>query len=364
MALTYKKTGVDYGILDTIKRSAQTAAQSTRNNLKNLITDVVASRGESAYVIEADDCYFAMVSEGLGTKNLVADKMREITGKTYYDSIAQDTVAMITNDLITAGAEPLSILAYWAVGSSSWFADKKRSQDLISGWKKACDMTGATWGGGETPTLKDVIYPNAIDLGGAAFGIVKPKSKLVLGDKLTAADAIICFESSGMHANGLTLIRKLAEELPAGFATKLANGEMFGEAILKPTLIYSRLIQDLLSSGVDIHYMVNITGHGWRKLMRAKKAFSYVIDKLPKISGIFAFIQRHSGLSDKEMYATFNMGAGFAIFVRPQDSERVLSITKKHKINAWIAGRVEKGEKKVIIEPLNIDYRNDELKIR
>lgn len=365
MALTYKQTGVDYDILDTVKRLAQIEAFTTRSNIKiKDFNDIEASRGESAYVIEADDCYFAMVSEGLGTKSLVADEMRKITGKTYYDSIAQDTVAMIINDLITVGAQPISILAYWAVGDSSWFADKKRSQDLVSGWKKACDFAGVSWGGGETPSLSGIVNPSTIDLAGSAWGIVSPKNRLVLGDNLSAGDAIILFESSGIHANGLTLARKLVTKLPNGYATKLPEGTMYGEELLKPTIIYSRLVQDMLCSGIDIHYMVNITGHGWRKLMRAKKILRYLIDKIPSVPAIFPFIQKNSGLSDCEMYATFNMGAGFAIFVAEKDTEKVLDFGKKHKIKAWLVGRVQKGQKEVIIRPLDIIFKGEELQIR
>lgn len=365
MTISYKHSGVNYNLLDPIKKMAQAAGIKTRDNFRiKELKELSYSRGESAYVMESDDCYFAFVQEGLGTKNLVADQMRKITGKTYYDAIAQDTVAMIVNDLITVGAKPLTVLAYWAVGDSNWFTDKIRSNDLICGWKIACDLAQVVWGAGETPILKDIVNPSTIDLAGCAFGIVKPKSRLVLGDRLSIGDEIICFESNGIHANGLTLVRELAKKLPFGFAEKLPGGELFGEEILKPTFIYSKLIQDILDSDIDIHYMVNITGHGWRKLMRAKKSFSYIIDELPRIPDIFNFIQDESNLSNKEMYATFNMGAGYAIFVEKRNTEKILSICKKHNIKFWIAGHVENGSKKIIIKPRNITYNADELNIR
>lgn len=365
MSLSYKKSGVNYDLLDPVKRLAQVAGLKTTNNiLGSNFREIAGSRGESAYVLEAADCYHAFVQEGLGTKNLVADEMRKITGKTYYDDIAQDTVAAIINDLITVGARPLSVFAYWAVGDSKWFADKKRNKDLVNGWKKACDLAGASWGGGETPTLKDIINPNTIDLAGAAFGIIHPKSRLILGDKLSADDAIILFESNGIHANGLSLARKIASNMPKGYATKLPSGNMYGEKLLAPTIIYSKLINDLLDRGIEIHYMVNITGHGWRKLMRAKRSFTYVIDSIPTVPEIFKFIQTHSGLSDKEMYSTFNMGAGFAIYLSEKEAKKVLSIFQKQKIKTWIAGRVENGPKQVIIKPKNIVYNEIDLNIR
>src|SRR5664279_1180672 len=110
---TYAETGVDYSALDPIKLLAQQAAAATAPNLGKFgASELTASRGESAYVWEEPDAYRALVVEGLGTKNLIADKMRAVTGKTYYDSLAQDTVAMIVNDLVVVGAMPQVVNAY------------------------------------------------------------------------------------------------------------------------------------------------------------------------------------------------------------------------------------------------------------
>ena len=128
--LTYKETGVSYDGMDPLKRMAQIAGKKTIKNLyKTSFTELKESRGESAYVLEQKDSYFVSVMEGLGTKNLVADAMKRVTGKSYYDFIAQDTIAMIVNDLITVGAKPITILAYWAAGSAKWVEDKKRMED-------------------------------------------------------------------------------------------------------------------------------------------------------------------------------------------------------------------------------------------
>src|SRR3989338_8622722 len=99
--------------------------------------------------------------------------MYSITGKSYYDHIAQDTVAMIVNDMITLGALPLSVAMHLAVAESSWFDDAQRCYDLVDGWKKACDLARFVWGGGETPTLKGDVVPGVIVLSGSAMGLVK-----------------------------------------------------------------------------------------------------------------------------------------------------------------------------------------------
>ena len=362
--ISYQSAGVNYTSLDAVKRFAQSEGLKTKTHLPPSFKEVSASRGESAYVLETSDSYLAFVQEGLGTKNLVADEMRKITSKTYYEAIAQDTVAMIINDLITVGARPISLMAYWAVGESIWFEDKKRSEDLVRGWKKACERAGVVWGGGETPALKNIVMPETIDLAGSAFGIIKPKNRLVTGGQLGHGDVIILLESSGIHANGLTLVRTISDQLSKSYATKLSNGNTFGEEILKPTSIYSTLVNEILDSHIPIHYMANITGHGWRKLMRAEQSFRYVIDNVPPISPLFQFIQQQAGLPDFEMYATFNMGAGFALYVHPKDAQKVISLAKKQNIKAWIGGSVEKGEKQVIIKPLGITYTSKDLNIR
>lgn len=363
--LTYSQTGVNYQAMDPVKVLAQLRAKETAKNLNRFdMNEVGESRGESAYVWEEPDAYRAFVIEGLGTKNLVADEVRKFSGKTHYDAIAQDTIAMVVNDLIVVGADPQVVNAYFAVGDSNWFSDEERARDLVEGWAKACHLTGAAWGGGETPTLKGIVNPKTIELGGSAIGIINPKNQLVLGDKLQAGDAIILIESSGIHANGITLARTVASQLPEGYQTKLSDGTTYGEALLVPTHIYAGLIRDCFAAHADIHYMVNITGHGWRKLMRAKKDFSYVINDVPTPQPLFALLQKESGNDDQEMYGNFNMGAGFAVFVPAEDSEKVLQAAEKNNLKAWNAGVVENGEKQVVIKPKNIVFRGESLQVR
>jgi len=362
--LTYQQSGVDYKSLDALKRMAQKVAKNTVKNLPKTIVEISASRGESAYVLDMGDEYLAMVEEGLGTKTLVADAMYTATGKTYYDHIAQDAVAMIINDLITVGAKPISIVAYWSTGSAQWFEDKKRMYDLVRGWEKACHMSGVAWGGGETPTLTGIVENNAIELAGAAMGIVKPKSRLSLGDKLRGGDIIVVFESSGIHANGLTLARKIADQLPDGYETKMKSGRSYGDALLDSTMIYAKLTQALFDAGVDIHYMTNITGHGWRKIMRHNSAFTYQISKLPPVPEILSFLSQKAGLNAKETYGTFNMGAGFAIFISKEDLKKTLAISQKNTIKAYNVGKIVEGDKQVILKPINVTYASKSLQVR
>lgn len=367
--MTYAGVGVDYDAMDPFKRMAQFAGRETANNIKHLnngeFREVKMSRGESVYLIETEKSYFAHVEEGLGTKNLVADAMYHLTGKSYYDQIAQDTVAMIVNDMITLGALPLSVAMHLAVGDSSWFDNKKRCHDLVLGWKNACNLARCVWGGGETSTLKNIVIPEAIVLSGSAIGVVKPKKRLITADNIQHGDTIILIESAGIHANCLTMARKIADKLPNGYLTKLDNGRTYGETLLDPTHIYVALVEDCLNHGMDIHYAVNITGHGWRKLMRATQSFAYIVERLPKQLPIFDFLQKHGPMDDAEAYGNFNMGAGFALYVLEADADAVLQVAASHQLGAFRAGYIERsGKKKVVIKPKSLEYSGVTLGIR
>jgi phosphoribosylformylglycinamidine cyclo-ligase len=363
--LTYKQSGVDYAKIDPLKVMAQKAARETAQNLLAAgFQEIEASRGESAYVIDAGDFYLAAITECLGTKSLVADETRAVTGETHYDAIAQDTIATAINDIITVGAKPLSIHAYWAVGGSDWFEDEQRMRDLVAGWKQTCDAIGVAWGGGETPSLSGVVEPGAIDLAASCVGIIQPKGRLTLGQDLQPGDAIVLLESSGIHANGLTLARKLAEQMKNGYATKITDGRMYGKALLDPTVIYSPVTEALFEAGVTVRYLANITGHGWRKIMRHPGAFTYRITEIPPVPPVLQFMVEQANLDASDAYGSLNMGAGFAVFVPKEDAANAIEISEQLGIKAYHAGTVEKGIKQVIVEPLGIVFEGTSLELR
>ncbi|CAN5896172.1 phosphoribosylformylglycinamidine cyclo-ligase [soil metagenome] len=363
--LSYEQSGVVYDMIDPLKVTAQRAAASTAVHLAaHGFTEVAASRGESAYVVDVGPFYMASIVECLGSKALVADEMFSLTGKSYYDSIAQDTIAMAINDLITVGATPLVVQAYWAAGGSEWFADAERSQALVAGWKRACDVCQVAWGGGETPALAGIVVEGRIDLAASCTGLINPKTRLSVGDKLGVGDAIVLLASSGIHANGLSLARKLVERLPNGYLTEISPGLTYGEALLAPTVLYSPVTEALYKAGITPHYCANITGHGWRKLLRHPAEHRYRIHTVPPVTPVLKFIQQQANQDDREAYSTLNMGAGFAIFVKPEDAQRTVDVARTHGVEALVAGHIEAGPKELLIEPLNIHYGNDDLQLR
>jgi phosphoribosylformylglycinamidine cyclo-ligase len=363
--LDYKQAGVDYASIDPLKILAQRAAAATAGNLaRHGLQEVAASRGESAYVVDCGEFYLASITECLGTKALVADAMRAITGRSYYDLIAQDTLAMALNDIITVGATPVSVHAYWASGGSEWFADAERARDLVEGWRAACDRSGVAWGGGETPALAGVVESGRIDLAASCVGLIRPKSRLTLGERLGDGDAIVLLASSGIHANGVSLARKLVERLPDGYRTPMPDNAMYGEALLTPTVLYSPVTEALAAAGIVPRYSANITGHGWRKLMRHPGGFTYRIHTLPPVPPVLAFIAERAGLPPRESYGSLNMGAGFALFVSASEAERCVAVARACGVAAWNAGVVRTGARQVVIEPLGLTFEEGELHVR
>ena len=365
-ALSYEQSGVRYDALDAFKRACQREAATTTAALAARgFSEPRGVRGESAYLSETPDAYLAHVEEGLGTKNLVADTMGELTERSFYEAIGVDTVATIVNDLVTTGALPVSVAMHAAVGDSGWFDDQSRAQDLARGFAKGCREAGAVWGGGETPALQGVVERGRIVLAGSALGRIAPKSHRIAGD-VRDGDAIVLLASSGVHTNGLTLCRALARRLPEGYLTRLDDGRAYGEALLDPSVIYARYVAACQRAGLRPHYAAHVTGHGWRKLMRLDEPFVYRITRPRDPPPIFSFIMKRGPVELRETYATFNMGAGFAVYVGSNEVDTFVRVARETGYDAWHAGTVVKqGSRKAVeIEPLGITFEAESLQVR
>jgi phosphoribosylformylglycinamidine cyclo-ligase len=363
---TYERAGVDYGSLDAFKRACQRFARTTTSNLSaHDLSEPAGVRGESAYLIEAPDHFLAHVEEGLGTKNLVADEIYRLTGRSLYRNIGIDTVATITNDLVTTGALPVSIAMHAAVGDSTWFDDLRRSEDLAAGFAEGCSESGAVWGGGETPTLRGIVTPSAVVLAGSGIGRILPKAARIVGD-VAVGDRIVLLGSSGVQTNGLTLCRAIAERLPDGYLTRLGDGRTYGEALCDPSVIYARFVGACQTERIRLHYAAHLSGHGWRKLMRLEEPFVYRMENVGQALPIFDFIRAAGPVDIREAYATFNMGAGFAVFVEAREVSRCLEAARGLGYRAWVGGSVHKdgGRKAVEILPLAVTFEAETLNLR
>jgi phosphoribosylformylglycinamidine cyclo-ligase len=357
----YRQAGVDYDVLDAAKRAALAQALATSPLLERRGGRALdESRGQPAFVFSLGGLNLAFVVEGLGTKSIIARQYEELTGESRFDAVAYDTVAAIVNDLCCVGAAPLVVNAYYATGSGDWY-DGERSDRLRDGWRRACEAAGATWGGGESPTLPGLVEPAEIELAGAAVGVVPDGVEPILGQSLAPGDAIVFVESAGLHANGASLARKIAEGLPDGLLTEIPGGRRFGEALLDPSVVYAELVSRVLAAGVDVSYLSHITGHGLLKLMRTGSPLTYRVRELAPVPPVLSFMAEQAGMSDREAHTTLNMGVGFAIYCRAEGAEAVVREAAALDMRAWVAGAVEEGPRRVVIEPIDVVLEGEEM---
>jgi phosphoribosylformylglycinamidine cyclo-ligase len=372
----YRQAGVDYAVLDASKRRALEEALATSHWLAATGARALdESRGEPAFVLRFAGSTLAVVLETLGTKSVLAREYLELAGVNCFDHVAYDAVAAVLNDLVCVGALPLVLNAYFATGSSAWYEHSERAAALLTGWRRACDDAHCAWGGGESPSLTDLLAPEDIELAGSALGFVPPPGEPLLGAELAAGDEIVLVSSSGLHANGASLARRVAAGLPEGLLTELPEesaeagdpasgggaggpgGVTFGEALLAPSLLYVELVRQLLGDAqVRLTYLSHITGHGLLKLMRPRRELTYRIRALPPVPPVLAFLAAHAGLDSAAAHSTLNMGAGFAVYCRPGDGARVVEHAHELHLDALLAGAVEEGPRQVILEPLDVTF--------
>ncbi len=376
----YRQAGVDYAVLDASKRRALEEALATSHWLAAAGARALdASRGEPAFVLRFAGTTLAFVLETLGTKSVLAREYHELAGVNRFDHVAYDAVAAVLNDLVCVGALPLVLNAYFATGSSAWYEHAERADALLTGWRRACDDAHCAWGGGESPSLTDLLAPEDIELAGSALGFVPPPGEPLLGEELAPGDELVLVSSSGLHANGASLARRVAAGLPEGLLTELPEGPgeagdpaaggtggpggvTFGEALLAPSLLYVELVRRLLGDAqVRLTYLSHITGHGLLKLMRPQRELTYRIRALPPVPPVLAFLAGRAGLDPAAAHSTLNMGAGFAVYCRAGDGPRVIEHARELHLDALLAGAVEEGPRQVILEPLDVTFAGAQL---
>src|SRR6266851_4746177 len=361
----YRRSGVDYEVLDEVKREAIALASATAPLLgMSAGAEVSESRGSSAYVFKLNGTTLALVVEGLGTKSIIASEYLDATGVGGFAYIARDAVAAIVNDVISVGANPLVVTAYFATGDASWYSNRDRSLDLLNGWRVACEEAGAVWGGGESPALPGIITPAAIELAGSALGLVPAGRSPVFGGDIASGDKILLLPSSGLHANGASLARRVASQLPAGLLTELPSGRQLGDALLDPTRIYASFVRELLASSVVPKFLNGITGHGFVKIMRADIDARYEISAVPQVPEVLQHLVERLGMPPSEAYSTLNMGAGYVAIVSPEDADEALRVARATGHDALVAGEVVEGQRALAIPSLGIEYRDDDFQLR
>jgi phosphoribosylformylglycinamidine cyclo-ligase len=361
---SYRDAGVDYETLDAGKRLALAKAAATSPLLAaHGARAIDASRGEPAFAFELDGRTLAFVVEGLGTKSIIARQVLEQQGIDRFGDVAYDAVAAIVNDLCCVGALPLVVNAYFATGASEWYRQHERARALVEGWHRACADASCAWGGGESPSLPGLVDEREIELAGAAVGAVPEGHEPILGDALGPGDEIVLVASSGLHANGASLARLVADRLKDRYATALPSGTTLGEALLEPSTMYVGLVRELLRQRLPLTYISHITGHGLLKLMRKPRPLRYRIWKLLETPEVLSFLTAEAGLEAKAAYSTFNMGAGYALYCAAGAGATIVELAEGLGLRACIAGGVEEGPREVVLEPVNVRFDGGELEL-
>ncbi len=364
MAEAYRAAGVDYDVLDAAKRRSLEAVLSTLPLAGGSGARVVEETvGDPAQVVEIGGVRLATVLECLGTKSVICRDVEETLGVDGWHAIGIDAVAAIVNDLCCVGALPVSVSAYVATGHASWYSSSRHAS-LVAGWKTACDEVGAAWVGGESPTLAGIVDERGVDLAGSSLGVVPAGSDLWLGSRIEPGDEIVLIASSGLHANGASLARSVAAVLPDGWATSMPSGGTLGEAVLAPSVLYPPVVRSLTESGSPVHYASHVTGHGLRKLMRADRELTYRVHELLPVPEVLQFLAGAAGLDEAAAYGTFNMGVGFALYVEEGAGALVARAAREAGAAAVVAGAVEEGPRRVVLEPVGVTYTSQELELR
>ena len=359
----YAKAGVNYQIMEPFKMAMIEAGKKTLNfpNKRGVFINKEATHAHGA-VFEyrgKGTPVWCKTQEDLGNKNWIAEWMYQKTGKSYYDSIAIDTALIVVNDVIAQGAMPVVFTDQLEASSSEWYADKKRAKDFANGFLKICREVGMALPAGESASVKYLINPvppvKAIaSLSGSVTGIVSPRENLITGQELRAGDHIIGVASSGIHANGISLVIKKALKLPKQFLTILPNGNILGKEALIPTRSYVALIEELLKNKIKIHTLLPATGDGVGKIAFDKRPFTYRIHSWLKVPPLMKYFHEKLNVPLEDCLKTFNWGVGYYLFVPGEEVEKILKIGKKLGYDLKDIGIVEKGKRQVIFEPSNI----------
>jgi phosphoribosylformylglycinamidine cyclo-ligase len=272
-------------------------------------------------------------TDGVGTKVKMATLMNR------HDSIGIDLVAMCVNDIIVSGAEPLFFLDYLATGH----LEVEVGEAIIQGIAEGCRQAGCALIGGETAEMPSCYPQGEYDLAGFAVGVVE-RSEMLGPEKITHGDVLIGVGSSGLHSNGYSLARKVALELKEWSPETRVPGlpGTVGEALLKPTLIYVKLVKALLSKS-RVHGLAHITGGGItgnvpRVIPESCQA---VIDRRSWAPlSLFTVLQEAGGIDQDEMFRVFNMGIGLVVVGPSEEASRILDIIQEQGMTGCVIGEV------------------------
>ncbi len=297
---TYAASGVDRS---AVARAVASLVSAAAYRAPTSHGRPIRAPGHFAGLLRIGRETLALTTDTVGTKVLLAATLDR------WEEVGEDLVAINVNDLASVGARPAAIVDTVLCGRP----DDRTFRSIGRGIRRGLARAGCSLLGGETAVVPDVVA--GIDLGATAFGFFPRGRTPVLGDRIVPGDRILGVPSTGLHANGFTLVRQVLREAGIDPRKPRKGGRRpVGEELLRPTRTYSP-ISEALASLPSTHGFAHLSGGGVRNLPRLNPNVRFVLDRWPAASGLDRWIQATGGVSDREMYQTFNMGIGFAVIV-------------------------------------------------
>ena len=281
-------------------------------------------------------------TDGVGTKLKIAFLMNK------HDTVGIDCVAMCVNDIICCGAQPLFFLDYIACGKNV----PEVIEQIVKGVCEGCVQAGCALIGGETAEHPGMMPADEYDLAGYSTGIVD-KAKVIDNRTMRAGDIVIALPSSGVHSNGFSLVRKVfdVENADLNAPVEALGGKSLGETLLEPTKIYVKPVLALLKE-VDVRGISHITGGGfYENIPRCiPEGLCARIEKSRvKVLPVFRLIAEKGGISEHDMFNTYNMGVGMSVIVAAAEADKALQILQENGVDAYPIGEITEGGNRIEI---------------
>ena len=340
---SYTGSGVD---IEAGDRAVELIAKHARStNRPEVLSAVGGFAGAFAAGLKRypDPVLFA-ATDGVGTKLAIAQTLDR------HDTVGIDLVAMVVDDLVCHGAEPLFLLDYISCGRLV----PERIERIVAGIAEGCRAAGCALLGGETAEHPGMMEPDVYDLAAFAVGVAD-RSKLWGPDRVEEGDVVVGIGSSGLHSNGYSLVRRviLERDLDLQSRPQELGGATVGDALLMPTEIYASALLGLADEGVDVHAAAHITGGGIAgnvaRVLPSNLEARIDQDAWPT-PPIFPFLQKTGDIHPEEMQKAFNIGLGMTMLMREKDAGPAVRALGERGFDAYVVGRVHRGDRGAVLE--------------
>ncbi len=331
----YASSGVDTAAGDKAVELMKKAVSATHGSLALDGVGGFAGLVDAGFLKNYRHPILATSTDGVGTKVLIAQAIDK------HDTIGQDLVGMVVDDIVVCGAKSLFMTDYIACGK----VQPTRIAEIVSGIARACKEVNVALVGGETAEHPGVMKEDEYDLAGAAVGVVE-KDQILSKDKVQVGDVVLGLASSGLHANGYSLVRKIVSDAKLDYSEKLSDfNRSLGEELLEPTRLYSKILGEVLEKFPSaVSSLSHITGGGIAANVSRilPQSVSLDIDRSTWAPGrIFSFLAELAKLELKSLEGTWNLGVGFVAVARKESAEMLIKHLLGQGLHTWQLGVIE-----------------------